>query len=225
MLCRVPLRHLFQRQRDRARAADETGKIRIQHDIPEPPPMRRRDELDTASRNCAHDARVVFEANLVHDDHLGAMVHNRLKNDLSLRAACRRAAGIRQWDLQAPRASDCGMGRLSISTDLVTRIGNHNAPVEFIGKDRRRAAEQGRLPGARRADHQDVLAARQEICDRARGSFDGPSGTERKPDDLMITIANARDTMQGPIDAGSVILPKPGDPAEHVLKVAPAHLL
>jgi hypothetical protein len=51
------------------------------------------------------------------------------------------------------------------------------------------------------------------------GPLDHPAGAERKADDLVIAVPDARDAVQGSFYPGPVVLAKPRDPPQDILKV------
>ena len=59
---------------------------------------------------------------------------------------------------------------------------------------------------------------------RLRRLADRPPDPKGKADDLVVPVADARDPVQGAVDAGSVVLPESRDPAEHILQILPADL-
>ena len=153
------------------------------------------------------------------------MVDDGLQDDPRLPRPCvRRPLVVGQRNLEAAGAPDRRVRDLPIATDLVAGIGDHDPAVQLIRQDRGRAAQHGGLPRPRPAHHQDVPPGLEHLLQGLRRLADRPPDPKGKADDLVVPVADARDPMQGAVDAGSVVLPESRDPAEHILQILPADL-
>ena len=187
--------------------------------------MRCRDELDAPAGDRSGNSGVGGEPQFIDNDRFCPMIDDSLEDDRGLLGAgVRRAADLGQRDLEPPGPPDRGMRNLPISANLVARVDDDDTPVKLIGQDGSRAAKHGRLPGPGPPDDQDVSAGFEEIAERLGSSLDGAPYPESEANDFIIPIADTRDPVKSSIDAGSIILSEPRDPAKHVLQVLPADL-
>ena len=202
-------------ERHRVDAADEVGQRRIGDEVVETDAVRRGDELHAALGDGARRQRLRLGADLVDDHDLGHVVLDGFDHDGML--------PLRRRHLHAPGAADAGVRNVAVAGDLIRGVDDHHAPVEIVGQDARRLAQQGRLADARASQQQHAAAGFDHVAHDLDGAVDGAAHAAGEPDDLAQPIAQCRDPVQRALDPGPVVFRERADPGRHVVEVLARH--
>ena len=130
----------------------------------------------------------------------------------------------RRRDLHPPGPADTGMGDVAVAPDLVGGVDHHNPLVGVVGQYPGHLPEHRRLAHARAAQQEDAIAGEDQVLDDLDGAVDGATDAERKPDYLVVAIADCRDTVECALYPGAVVSTEAPDALEDVLDVLLGHL-
>ena len=122
-------------------------------------------------------------------------------------------------DLHPAGAADRRVRDVAVAGDLVGRVHDDDALLELVGQDAGDFAQLGGLAPARTAQHQDALAGLDDVADDVDGAVDGAPDAAGQADDLALAVADGRDAVQRPLDAGAVVLAERADAGGDVLDV------
>ena len=125
----------------------------------------------------------------------------------------------RRGHLHAAGAPDAVVRDVAVPGDLVRRVDDHDALAVLVGEDARHLAQHRRLAHAGPSQQKDAAPGLREVVDDLDGAEDRPPDARGQPDDLAFAVADRRDAVQRPLDAGAVVLPKVADALRHQLEV------
>ncbi len=171
-------------------------------------PWAVADQLDAPLGDGPRGLRLELRADLVDDDDLGHVVLHRLDHDLVLQ---RRRPNLHPAGLADGRVRD-----VAIAGDLVGGVDHDDPLAHFVSQNAGGLAEHGRLADPGPTHDQDRLAALDEVLDDLDRPVDRPPDPARQTDDLAVPIADGADPVEGPLDAGPVVVPERTDVVDHV---------
>ena len=90
--------------------------------------------------------------------------------------------------------------------DLVGRVDDDDALAQVVGQHARRLAQHRRLADARPAEQQNALPDLDEVADDRDRAEHGAADAAGQADDAPGAVANRRDAVQRPLDAGAVVV-------------------
>ncbi len=185
-------------ERDALDPADQVGQRRVQHQVVEVVAVGRPDELHAAFGDGAGGDRLQLRPDLVDHDDLGHVVLHRLDHHLVLER--------RRPDLHPAGLADRRVRDVAVARDLVRRVDDHDALAQVVGKDARRLPQHRRLADARPAHDQDRLSGLDEVADDLDRAVDRPPDATRQAHDLAAPVPDRADPVEGPLDAGPVVV-------------------
>ena len=175
--------------------------------------MRRRDELHAPLGDRSRGGRFELGADLVDDDDLWHVVLDRFDHHRVLEHRCSH--------LHAARAPDAGVRDVAVTADLIRRVDDDHALAKLVGQQARALAQHRGLADARPAEKQDALAADHDVADDLAGACDRPAHAHGEAGDPPRSVADGRHTVQGALDAGSVVVAELADVVRHVVEIRP----
>jgi hypothetical protein len=120
------------------------------------------------------------------------------------------------------RAPHAGVRHVAVAADLVRGVDDDDPLADVVGEDARRLAQLRGLADAGAAEEQDVASALEEVADGVDGAGDGAADPQGEPDDVALAVADRRDAVEGPLDAGAVVGPEGAQAREHPVELGAA---
>ncbi|OPZ80227.1 MAG: hypothetical protein BWY76_03421 [bacterium ADurb.Bin429] len=192
-------------------AADQVVERRVLQQVVQRVAVRGADKLHAALGDGARSHRLVGGADFVNDDNFRHVVFHRFNHHRVLLRYARH--------LHAPRASDGGVGDVSIACNLVGSIHHHHALFQLIGQHARHFAQFGGLADARPAKDEDGMPLLHHVADDIhRAEYRAPHAAG-EADDTSLPIADGGDAMQRARDARAVVITKFAYARHHILDV------
>src|SRR5690606_27871627 len=210
-----PLAGLLIAQRHRLYPADEIGEGRVEHQVFQRVAVGGGHQLHASLGDGAGRQGLRLGADLVDHDDFRHVVFDGLDHDVGL------AGGV--GHLHAPGMADGRVGHVPVPRDLVGRVHDDDALVEFIREHPGGFPQHGRLADSGPAKEQDAFAAFDHVPDDVDGAKHGAPDAAGEADDGALAVADRGDAVQGALDAGPVVVAKLTDPAHHVVDVLPGH--
>ena len=159
--------------------------------------MRGRDQLHAALRDRASCRGLRLGPDLVDDHDLGHVVLHRLDHDGVL--------ALRARDLHATGAPDPGVRDVAVAADLVGGVHDDDPPPDLVGQHTGRFAEQGRLADPGRPEQEHAMARLDHVAQDFRGTTHGAPDAAGESDHVARPVADRRDAVESPLDAGTVV--------------------
>src|SRR5947209_8536178 len=119
--------------------------------------------------------------------------------------------------LHPARAPDGRVRDIPIAANLVGGIDDDDALAEIVRQYACNLAQHGRLPHAGPAQEQDALPGLHDVLDDCDGAVDGTAEPKRQADDQTSAIPDGRYTVEGTLDACTVVLAERANAGNDVL--------
>jgi hypothetical protein len=194
-LLRAAPARLFIRQGHRFDATDQVAQRRVEQQVVQGLTVRRADQLYAALGDRAGGGSLGFAPDLIDDDHFRVMVLHGLDHHLVLEHGLAH--------LHAPRLAHRRMRHVAVAADFIGCVHDHH--TLGFGDDARRFAQQGGLAHARPAEDEHRFARFDNVLNDIDGAIDGAANAQGQTDDGRTPVADGRDPVQRPLDAGAII--------------------
>jgi hypothetical protein len=111
------------------------------------------------------------------------------------------------------------MRDVTIAGDLIAGVNDDDPLFEVVSQHTRNYTKHRRLADARSAEQQNALTRFDEITDNADRPVDCSADPARQANDIAGAVADGGDAVQGPFDAGPIVVTETSDTERNLRQI------